>query len=208
VIAAFIEVGERIIKMAHFEDQMKQILYRRDCPSSVELGDYQLGMLPEGRMAFIRKHLAECPHCTREVEMLQSFLRDLQPDLEYSLEERIKVLIAERLSGLSTGGQAMPAFGLRGEAEDVHIYQVENVQISVHLERDPKREGHYSLFGLVTGIEPEGVAAHLWRGGEEVGVAGLDELGNFIFSSVETGLYELMLSGPELEILIQNLTID
>ena len=28
--------------MANLEDQMKQILYRLDCPSSTELGEYQL----------------------------------------------------------------------------------------------------------------------------------------------------------------------
>ena len=127
--------------MANLEDQMKQILYRLDCPSSTELGEYQLGMLPEGRAAFIRKHLAECPHCSHELEGLETFLKDLQPDLEYSLGERIQVLIAELLPGLSTGGQARPAFGVRGEMEDLRVYQADDVQISIHLERDPRRAG-------------------------------------------------------------------
>lgn len=194
--------------MANLEDQMKQILYRLDCPSSTELGEYQLGMLPEGRTSLIRKHLAECPHCSRELKGLESFLRELQPDLEYSLGERIQVLIAELLPGLSTGSQARPVYGVRGEMEDLRVYQADDVQISIHLERDPRREGFYSLFGLATGLEPEGIAAHLWRGGKEISAVQLDELGNFIFSSVESGVYELMLSGPELEILVQNLAID
>lgn len=194
--------------MADLEDQMKQTLYRLNCPSSTELGEYRLGMLPEGRTAFIRKHLAECPHCSRELKGLETFLEDLRPDLEYSLGERIQVLVAELLPGLSTGGQARPAFGVRGEMDDLRVYQADGVQISIHLERDPQRAGYYSLFGLATGLEPEGVEVHLWRGGKEVGAAQLDELGNFIFSSVEGGVYELMLSGPELEILVQNLAID
>jgi hypothetical protein len=96
------------------DDRMRSILYRASCPSSLELGEYHLAVLSKERAAFIKKHLKECSHCSLELQQLKTFLADVKPDLEYSLADRIKVWVAERLPEISSGAPA-PAFSLRGK---------------------------------------------------------------------------------------------
>lgn len=51
------------------------------------------------------------------------------------------------------------------------------------------------------------VVARLWQDEEQVGKAGIDDLGNFMFSALAAGRYELIISGPEFEIHVQELLI-
>ena len=74
--------------MSNIEEQLTKKLYRAACPDSLELGEYQLGMLQAERKAWIQTHLAECRFCTAEVAQLNGYLTDLKPDLELSLAER------------------------------------------------------------------------------------------------------------------------
>ena len=57
------------------------------------------------------------------------------------------------------------------------------------------------------GIEPAGLEAHLWQSEQRVAVIPVDELSNFVISDVAPGNYELILSGPEVEIHIQELQV-
>jgi hypothetical protein len=59
----------------------------------------------------------------------------------------------------------------------------------------------------VTGVAPDDLQASLLSEGRVVETVNVDELGNFIFSGLAPGSYDLVLSGPELEIHAQDLEV-
>jgi len=49
-------------------------LYRRDCPDTQMLGEYQMGLLAGPDQAHIRAHLGRCAHCRVELVQLDKFV--------------------------------------------------------------------------------------------------------------------------------------
>jgi hypothetical protein len=194
--------------MAKLENQLSNVLYRAFCPEPNELGEYQLGLLTTPRAQEIQAHLAECLHCRTELAQLQSFLKSVEPDLETSLVERVRVWLAERLpSGTAGGLTPALAFGLRGDETGVHFYQAGEAQITLEIQDDPGAPGRKTLVGLVLGEEVAGLQAHLWRQDQAIQSAEVDELGNFTLNGLEPGKYEIFLSSPDVEIQIKDLEV-
>jgi hypothetical protein len=188
-------------------------LYRIQCPSPLELGEYQLGVLARDQEVALAMHLEECPHCSREMAQLKDYLGELSADLELSPVERIRVWVAELISG---GGRVdrpgvptlAPAMaGLRGEEDGPRIYQAGDVQIVLESQDDAVQRDRKTLLALITGLQPENLVAHLLRGGERVAEAAVDEMGNLVIGNLAPGSYELILRGPGLEIQIPDLEV-
>jgi hypothetical protein len=202
---------DRAQRLARLQDRLTSQLYRFTCPSPAELGEYHLGLLPSDQAADVASHLAECPHCTREIAQLKDYLSELKPDLEFSLQERIRVLVARLVRarrGNGASGALSPAYaGLRGEAEGPYLYQADDIQIAVEIQDDIERQGRKVLLGLVTNTDPQKLEVHLWQADRRITTTPVDELGTFIIPNVAPGNYELILSGPEVEIHIQGLEI-
>ncbi len=109
---------ERAGEIARLQNKLTARLYRLTCPSPIELGDYQMGLLPSSQRMAIAQHLRECPHCMRELAQLRSYLSELAPPPRTSILEGVRVLVA-RLTGeggRAAGGTTLaPAYaGLRG----------------------------------------------------------------------------------------------
>lgn len=51
-------------------------LFRRSCPDTMTLGDYQLGLLNSMEHARVHAHVSRCPHCQAELARLDAFLAD------------------------------------------------------------------------------------------------------------------------------------
>ncbi|MFV9506415.1 MAG: zf-HC2 domain-containing protein [Oscillochloridaceae bacterium umkhey_bin13] len=60
----------RVAQLRRFQAQLRRRLYRATCPSSDLLVDYCQGLLDPYQRAAMIHHLALCPHCTAEVELL------------------------------------------------------------------------------------------------------------------------------------------
>lgn len=211
---------EKARRLARLQDRLTARLYRFTCPSPMELGEYHLGVLPRDRAAAVARHLAECPHCTREVAQLKGYLAGLAPTLEPGplewVKERVRVLVARLVGGGPEGDllrrmkqTAMaPAYaGIRGGEEGPHLYEADDVQVAVEIQDDAERQDRKALLGLVTGIDTRELKAHLWQAEQLVTTVSVDDLGNFVVSNLVSGNYELILSGPEVEIHIQALEI-
>ncbi|MEP6894109.1 MAG: hypothetical protein ABI986_00750, partial [Chloroflexota bacterium] len=82
---------DRAKELASVHNRLTARLYRLTCPSSLELGEYHLHMLPASQMLIVAQHLRECQHCSREVNELQSYMSELGPTGETGLLEGIKV---------------------------------------------------------------------------------------------------------------------
>ena len=198
------------------EARLASALYRRTCPSSQELGEYHLGVLARRRAVQIKRHLAECPHCAREVAQLQNFLADLapepKPDLLAGTVERIRVRVARWVAGAAGALSApQPAFapalaGVRGEDAGPAVYEVEGVQVLLAVQRNEAAAVSYDLLGLLTGAGPAGFTANLFHD-DTLFAAPVDEGGNFTLHDLAPGDYELLLGGPDEDIYIEKFRI-
>lgn len=204
---------ERAEQLGRLQERVRAGMYRIDCPTSMELGEYQLGVLADARSRVIARHLKDCPHCGREVGQLKAYLGDLSADLEFSLGERIRVLVAKLLP---TGGQTnplgaptlAPAFaGLRGEDGGPRLYQAGEAQVAIEIMDDPMHGDRKMILGLVTGMATSELVAHFWLDDRRVGEVAVDELGNLVIPDLVPGSYQLILSGPEVEIHIRDLDV-
>jgi hypothetical protein len=198
--------------MIHLEEKLTLALYRMNCPDSTELGEYYLRVVPDERAGFIAQHLAECPHCAREVAQLKGYLDELAATLEpgplAQFKARVRVLVAH-LAGDGLGSGLSPAYsGLRGEQEEPYVYQADEVQIVVQVSEDADHPGRKTILGLVTGLDaPSRLQVHLWQAERQLSTTPVDELGNFVIPALGPDSYELILSGPQVEIHIQDLQV-
>jgi anti-sigma factor RsiW len=204
---------QKALRLARLQKRLANELYRFTCPSTLELGEYHLGILPSEQAAAVARHLAECPHCAREVAQLEDFLGELAPQLEFSPFERLKVRVAQLVErGRGVGRAGAPALapacsGLRGQEEGTRVYQADDVQVVLEVQDDAGQQARRALLGLVTQIDGQEFEAHLWRAERLVATAAVDELGNFVMAGLTPGIYELILCSPEVEIHIQSLQI-
>ncbi len=197
--------------LAEQELRVKKKLFRAFCPDSMEIYDYVQGALPEERAALIRAHLQECPHCRREMAQTRTFLEATSPNLELSLAERVRNLVAHLVhtGGGEGGGWALAAQGVRGQAEHVLTYETEGMQIILDVQADPERTDLRVILGLLIGAEAaQKFQARMLGGSGPAVLAQVNEDGNFTFLSIAQGEYELALAGPEVTIHIEDLVIE
>jgi hypothetical protein len=210
--------------MNDIERKLRATLYRAFCPDSAELGEYHLGLLPADRRREMRTHLKECPHCSRELEQLRSFLEAVSADLEpgtrtgtHRDESLLRRLIARLVPpDFSAVGWAPALAGVRGDAGGILKFDTEGYHILLDIETDADRPDRRSILGLLTGDEPAvsggaGVntafAALLYQAGSLVAQAEVDEFGNFAINTVPPGDYALILSSEQVEIRIEHMTL-
>lgn len=208
---------EKAHRLARLQGRLTTQLYRVICPSPLELGEYQLGVLSTAQAQVLAQHLAECPHCAREAAQLKDYLAELAPALEPSplerIKERARVLVARLVSGgpgvgLFEQPALTPAYaGVRGEEREPYLYQAEDIQVVVEVQDDAEQPDRKVVLGLVIGAKPGELKAHLWQADQRAAVVPVDELGNFVILDLAPGSYELILSGTEVEIHIQDLQV-
>ena len=169
--------AERANRWALLQNRLRASLYRTDCPSSMELGEYHLGYLPASQELVIAQHVRQCPQCRREMAELGVFLAesDVQPDLL----ERAKVLFA-RLVG---GSGSTPAFGaLRGESKGPLVFEADGVVITLDVQAGPN--GQMSILGQVAADDQDqwtGATVRLQQVEMRDLTADVDDLGAFSF---------------------------
>jgi hypothetical protein len=204
---------ERAYRLARLQDCLTAVMYRLTCPSPLELGEYHLGLLSRDRATTVARHLADCPHCAREVVLLKDYLAKLTSELEFDLWQQIKVLVAQLVrvgQDIARSGSPtlVPAYrGGRGEEKGPRLYQAEDIQVSIEIQDDVERQDRKVLLGLVTEMDTHELKAHLWQAEQLVTTASVDDLGNFVIADLTPGNYELILSNSGVELHIQSLEI-
>jgi len=110
--------------------------------------------------------------------------------------------------GVNLLGQ--PALGgVRGDEGEPLIYEADGVQVVVEIHQDPDQPDHRSILGLIIGVDdPDQLEVHLWQSDQPVATVQVEDIGNFVIPSLAPGRYELIVSGLELEIHIQELEVE
>ena len=182
------------------------MLYRAFCPESMELDDYLTGELsPEGK-SMIRAHLKECPHCRRELEQMQAFLRETRPNLELNLIERVRVLVAHLAKSGDLPGLALEIQGVRGREGQILTYEADGLKVILDVQNDPERADFRAIYGVLVGAEKaQEFQAQLLQNNELIRSIIVDSFGNFEYLSIAPGRYQIVLVGPGIEIRIEDL---
>ncbi|MEZ4726379.1 MAG: hypothetical protein R3E79_04515 [Caldilineaceae bacterium] len=207
---------QRAAALASLEQRLTTTLYRLACPSPLELGEYQLKLLSAADTHAVALHVNQCPHCAAEIAILTDYLAAVAPTIEPAaalpLAERARILVArlvEGFAGLNTpGGLTAATAGLRGDAGEQLVYEVDGVQVIIDVQTDVQQPTQRVLLGLVLGLPAsQTVTAHLWRTEQAVATTMVDELGNFVIAALAPGAYDLILSSDKTEVHIQDLQI-
>jgi hypothetical protein len=181
-------------------------------PSSHELGEYALGLLPPERAADLEQRLARDPDARRRLENLTTYLAapDALPLAEADavgrqIGRRIRVIIAQLAAGL--GGSVGPGMlapmpaGVRGDGSRALTYTVGDGQLVLEVEPSVEDRTKRNVLGLLVGFEqPDTLVAFLYRADALIAHTALDELGNFTLTALQPGAYHLILRGDTLEI--------
>lgn len=187
-------------------------------PDDMALGELALGLADRATRKWLEAYVARHPHTARRLALLEQFLASVAlPEAQpQTLGERVRVLLAQL-----AGADGPPlAFGLRGDPEGV--YQAGDYQIVLETDTDLDAPGRRVLTGLLTGPglpagadRPTQAAAQLWAAADTANsapqTAEIDDFGNFTFSDLESGSYELIVSvaaaAETVEIHVQHLQV-
>lgn len=178
---------------AQTQRRLQRNLYRFACPSPQLLGEYDLGLVSVDERTRIAAHVVMCPRCTEELRMFRDFLALQDEAPPNGAGTRVRRLVANLLSPPPLFS---PHASLRGAEETTtRTYQVAGVTITLDLSA-PSPHGRTSLVGLLwrddDGFAPLIGNVTLYQAnGSVVGTTEIDEMGNFAFDEIATGMYRL-----------------
>ncbi len=224
-------------KLADFrrvERSLTRKLYRRDCPPNQELGEYQLGLLSAERAMAVKMHLRSCMLCSVEIATLSQFLANdpmlvervfVHPSLSNNHVPHAVKPLRSHLRDVSSGQirriiatflPPQPRFAYQRDIASTEAwprsYSAEDFNISIQLDRGTSRRDSLQLIGLVTrkgsSLESlQGIPVVLSSQANAVYKQNIDELGNFVFSSIAPASYTLELQLPDSTIVIEQLPV-
>jgi hypothetical protein len=194
--------AERSRQFNLLQQRMKARLYRSTCPSSMELGEYHLGLLPAPQKLVIAEHVRGCPHCRREIAELAEFL--VEPDVQSDLFITARVLFARLLDSGAT-----PAFGaLRGESKGPLMFEADGVVITLDVQ--PGSNSHVSILGQLAADDQDewtGAKVELRQADLPPLTTSLDDLGAFRFEAVRPMATKFIITS-NLNVVIETPEID
>jgi hypothetical protein len=200
--------AQRARDFDELQQLLRQRLYRILCPSSDDLLAYRQGWLDEQRTSDLRVHLRDCPHCGSELRLLDEAAG--APPWPPPIS-RLRRLIA---TALPIQRQPLAIYGgLRGAGDGgQYAYRAEHLELTLDVQHVAGRPGRVVLVGMLFDEEaPPGemqpATASLLEGDFVVSSATLDELGNFVLDDITPGDYSLSLRLPELEVVVEALTL-
>ena len=217
--------SERAHVFADMQGLLRKQLFRMFCPTSEELAAYQQGLIEGDQQAHISEHLKECPHCTREFNLLQQLSHETLPARSPpppngnsaqvhngALSSKLRQIAAELLA--PPAKPLSGAYGaLRGPSHaSQYAYRAENLQLTLGVQRVVSRADRRVIHGALE-LEDElyevfsGATAHLSHNETLIRTAELDELGNFVLDDLAPGTYQLALRLPDREVIVEALSL-
>jgi hypothetical protein len=187
-----------------FERQLRRSLYRFDCPDAQTLGDYELDMLDPVARTSIAAHAVGCEECTSELGELRRFLA--RPT---TMSEPVLPRARRIVATLFTPRPGLAFGGLRGSSDPTtRVYEAGEVTITLGA---GSTSG--ALLGLVVaGDTPstalEGHAVRLVNPAGTPAATQLDDLGNFEFEHVASGIYSVEVDLPDGLIVVEDVRVE
>jgi hypothetical protein len=217
--------SERAHVFEEMQSLLRKQLFRMFCPTSEDLAAYQQRLLQGDQQAHITEHLKECPHCTREYNLLEQLARETLPARsppptngksapahQSALPGKLRRVAAQLLAPAPK--PIAGAYGaLRGPSHaSQYAYHAENLQLILGVQRVVSRADRRVIHGALE-LEDDlydelsGATARLSRNDTLIRTAELDELGNFVLDDLPPGTYQLALCLPDREVIVEALSL-
>jgi len=174
------------------DDLLTAVFYRLSCPAPETLADYCTRQLPPGQRLVVARHLRDCPHCARELEMYAAADGEAEGPFD-----RLRDLVS-RVSWATLALASLSPLALRGISAGQQVYQAGDTRIVLELR--PATTG-YHRWRLLGGVEPSGAATEieLWQESQVRASIRTDDEGYFSFDRLKPGVYSLCLRGDGTE---------
>ncbi len=206
---------------------LKSILFRSDCPSKLDLGEYELGLLSSQRRNELASHLTACPQCQVDLVQMQQFMAlpaigiETTPSraaVESPLLDRIKIIVVDLLSqpaGFLQSPVSMQPV-MRGSEREMRtqVIQADAYIVALTAQSKNASQPQQQIIGDITPLDDDDDSfqdwtANLWLSGELLASTEVSEDSHFMFDDIRlTGQpHDLILSGPTVELHLQNLQI-
>lgn len=190
------------------QNALRRRLFRAFCPSSDDLLAFHHHHLPDARSTRIATHIDECPHCTRELQLIMRAAHE--PPQLFAGVWPLRRLVAQPLATAGPVG-SLPLYGAArsGSANAQYAYRAENLELTLRVARVVGRSGTLAVSGQLAtddcALEAllPGATAHLLSNADEQAVVSLDELGGFFFDGVCPGEYQLSVRLGECEVVVE-----
>jgi len=212
--------------MDKIEEKLKAILFRSDCPSKMDLGEYELGLLGNQRRDEVATHLTACPHCQYDLVQMRQFMAIPAASIELAADraeqkspllDKIKVIVVDLLlspAGMQGAGSFQPVF--RGAESEIRtsVVEADDYIVALTAQEDEATHSRRQIIGDITALNDDNAGfqnwtAMLWRSGQLLASTPVAEDSHFIFADIqgEERPHDLILSSPTVEIHLQNLQI-
>lgn len=180
-------------------------LFRATCPSSENLVAYQQNTLTSGQHQEIAHHLAHCPHCVHELQMVQRMV-EIPADIPPAPNTISRSIMAR----LQAPRPFMPISRLRMERPTHYAYQTEGLQLTLSIAFE--QAGHVAISGELLFEEPSavqlvGATATLLANEQVLHVTPINRAGHFTIKQIVSGEYSLSLRLRNSEMLVETLRV-
>lgn len=189
----------RLEEARKVEYMLMNRLYRWNCPTPHELGDYYLDTMDQSEKEATAEHLKNCLRCQADLKELQTFLEgdSFQP-IDMSVVRTKKAPPRPRLGELVARLLPRPlTSAYRGAESGPHIAEADGM--TLFLEVHPGRAGS-ALAGQIATDNLERWAGSLvvmQQAGALQVIALLDELGGFLCEPLTNGPIDIRIASPD-----------
>jgi hypothetical protein len=197
--------AKRANDLAMLQQTLQQRFYRMFCSSSEDLLAFQQRMINPDRYITIANHLRDCPHCTRELRLLEQATANtgLFPTRRIALK-----LEKHGLFPVTTSASAQRSSGSLG---DQYVYRADRIRLMLSIERIFGRPSRSILNGKLSlgnlGSNQAGLTASILSGEQILSSSQIDSLGYFTIEDVPSGNVTLSLRLRDCEAVIDSLIV-
>jgi hypothetical protein len=203
--------AKRANDLAMLQQTLQQRFYRMFCPSSEDLLVFQQRMINPDRYITIANHLRDCPHCTRELNLLEQATANTAIVAQVGLFPTRRIALkleAQRLFPVTASASIHRSYGSLG---DQYIYRADRIRLLISIERIFGRPSRSILNGKLSlgnlGSNQPGLTASILSGEQVLSSSQIDSLGCFTIEDVPSGNVTLSLRLQDCEVVIDSLSV-
>lgn len=175
----------RLAQAQQFDRTLHNALYRIDCPSPQQLGDYHLGLVDHTLERSIIRHVEHCQLCTQELEELRVFLTAGAAPAPTQPAPRVKqtplgARLGELVAQLLPATHPQPGFALRGNSTGPIMAEADGTTIVLDVQSSANDQ--VMLMGQIVAEDQErwnGAIVELRQDSTIKAALTVDDLGSF-----------------------------
>lgn len=136
--------------LARLDQALSAALFRHDCPDSMQIGRYQLGLLGRQEAQATQRHLQRCSYCRAEIIDFEGFLRTEEWQRASGIEWRWNELGTLLLQLLAPPSSPAPAYRSSQDTTNTEIIRharlgmehVDNLEVQVLVYKAQEQVDH------------------------------------------------------------------